>query len=317
MTPTFGSLIRTADGFTVQITNYSSAYTWAGTATASGTVVVSVTGLVTVTNVAPGTNSTATITTTKSNTVGGSAQVSARSLDVAKTPTFGAKTATATGFTVQITNYSSAYNWIGTATLGSVAINSTTGVVTVTGVAANTSSTATITTTRTGYTGGSANATKATMVSGPYSLDWSYKSGTVGTVTCEFGPDDLTASGTVAIDSTGLVTVSGEARSYPPAKHLPVVNIKNNTQYFCKIIASNGDTVILSPPNQGESSAYTNCTVKFFQIRDDAEKDVAPLSIYTITNSITDDSHPDETRCKFVVSRSYIGGDDLTLRVYV
>ncbi|RLS33366.1 MAG: fibronectin type III domain-containing protein, partial [Planctomycetota bacterium] len=56
LTPTFGSTTATATGFTVQITNYNAAYTWAGTATASGTVVVSGTGFVTVSNVAAGTS---------------------------------------------------------------------------------------------------------------------------------------------------------------------------------------------------------------------------------------------------------------------
>jgi hypothetical protein len=72
-------------------------------------------------------------------------------------PTFGAPTATADGFTVQITNYDAAYTWAGTATTGSVAIDSSTGVVTVTGVAPGTSSTVTVSTTRTGYTNGSAS----------------------------------------------------------------------------------------------------------------------------------------------------------------
>ena len=62
----------------MQITNFDAAYTWAGTATASGTVAIdSSTGLVTVTGVTAGTSSTATITTIKANSVGGSATVTA------------------------------------------------------------------------------------------------------------------------------------------------------------------------------------------------------------------------------------------------
>ena len=75
LTPMFGAVAVTADGFTVQITNYDLSYTWAGTATASGTVVVSGTGLVTVTGVAADTSSTATITTSKANTADCSADV--------------------------------------------------------------------------------------------------------------------------------------------------------------------------------------------------------------------------------------------------
>jgi len=137
LTPTFGTPIQTVDGFKVQISNYDSSYTWAGTVTALGTVVVSSTGLVTVTGLANGTNSTATITTTKLNTVGGSATVTATSLLAALTPTFGATTSTADGFTVQISNYDSSYTWAGTKfnffDVGTVVVSST-GLVTVTGL---------------------------------------------------------------------------------------------------------------------------------------------------------------------------------------
>ena len=80
LTPTFGSTTATADGFTVQISNYSASYTWAGSATASGSVAINGTGLVTVTGVAPGTSSTATITTTRAGYTGGSATVTGTSL---------------------------------------------------------------------------------------------------------------------------------------------------------------------------------------------------------------------------------------------
>ena len=75
LAPTFGSPSATADGFSVQISNYDNAFTWSGTATASGSVAISGTGLVTVTGVAPETSSTATITTTRTGFTGGSATV--------------------------------------------------------------------------------------------------------------------------------------------------------------------------------------------------------------------------------------------------
>ena len=125
------------------------------------------TGLVTVTGVAVGKSSTATITTSKSNTVGGTANVTETSLLAARNPTFGSTTPTADGFTVVISNYSSVYTWAGTATAsGTVVITDTgsgTGLATVTGVAAATSSTATITTTRAGYASGSRTITQASL----------------------------------------------------------------------------------------------------------------------------------------------------------
>ena len=68
----------------------------------------------------------------------------------ALTPVFGTPTATAGGFTAQITNYDTNYTWAATTTLGSVTVNGS-GFITVTGVAAATSSTTTITASRSGY----------------------------------------------------------------------------------------------------------------------------------------------------------------------
>ena len=171
LTPTFGTPTATADGFTVVITNYDSSYSWAGTATASGTVVVTDngdgTGLATINGVAPGTSSTAAITTTRNGYTVGSANVAATSLLAALNPTFGTPTATADGFTVVITNYDATYTWAGTATAsGTVVVTDNgdgTGLATITGVAANTSSTATITTARTGYAVGTADATETSL----------------------------------------------------------------------------------------------------------------------------------------------------------
>jgi hypothetical protein len=88
-------------------------------------------------------------------------------LGIANTPTFGPPTATAGGFTVQISNYNGAFTYGGTATAGGTVAISNTGLVTVSGVAANTSSTATITTTRTGYASGSAPVTATSSPSRP------------------------------------------------------------------------------------------------------------------------------------------------------
>jgi uncharacterized repeat protein (TIGR02543 family) len=78
LTPTFGTPTTTANGFTVQISNYDAAYTWAGTATASGSVSISG-NLVTVTGVAPSTSSTVTITTSRTGYPGATATVSGTS----------------------------------------------------------------------------------------------------------------------------------------------------------------------------------------------------------------------------------------------
>jgi methionine-rich copper-binding protein CopC len=85
------------------------------------------------------------------------------SLLTANTPAFSTPTATADGFTVQISNYDPNFTYGGsTSANGTVAISNT-GLVTVTGVAANTASTTTITTTRTGYTSGSSQNTVTSL----------------------------------------------------------------------------------------------------------------------------------------------------------
>jgi hypothetical protein len=88
LVPTFGTYTRTANGFTVQISNYDSNFTWAGTATAGGTVSISGTGLATISGVAPGTNSVATITTTRVSYDAGSAATASTQSLLAQTVTW-------------------------------------------------------------------------------------------------------------------------------------------------------------------------------------------------------------------------------------
>jgi hypothetical protein len=75
-TPTFGTPAPTANGFTVQISNYNANFTWSGSATV-GTVVISPTGLVTVTGVPAGTSSTVTVSVSRSGFATQSANVAA------------------------------------------------------------------------------------------------------------------------------------------------------------------------------------------------------------------------------------------------
>jgi len=72
--PTFDTPTPTADGFTVQVSNYDAAYTWAVTTTV-GSATISNTGLVTVTGLTPGQSATVTVTTTRRGYPDGSAQI--------------------------------------------------------------------------------------------------------------------------------------------------------------------------------------------------------------------------------------------------
>jgi uncharacterized protein YxjI len=104
-TPTFGAPTATADGFTVQISNYDANFTYGGTATANGAVAISSTGLVIVTGVAANTSSTATITTTRNNHLTGSGQVTATSLAPTAPLVVGTPASTSSGGSSTVTLY--------------------------------------------------------------------------------------------------------------------------------------------------------------------------------------------------------------------
>jgi hypothetical protein len=90
LTPTLSSATRTADGYTLQITNYDADYTWAVSVTV-GSVTVNSTGEVTVSGLNAGESSTLTITTTRQYYSSGSATDTASALaapaSVPETPT--------------------------------------------------------------------------------------------------------------------------------------------------------------------------------------------------------------------------------------
>ena len=238
LNPTFGATTSTADGFTVQITNYNSAFTFNGTATANGIVSISNAGFVTVTGVAPATSSTATITTTQAGYNPGSGTVTATSNPglAALNPTFGATTSTIDGFTVQITNYDAAFTFSGTATANGIVSISNTGLVTVTGLASGTFSTATITTTRFGYNSGSGMVT-ASSNPGLAALNPTFgaTTSTLDGFTVQITnynaaftfSGTATANGIVSISNTGFVTVTGVA----PATSSTATIITNRTGY--------------------------------------------------------------------------------------
>jgi hypothetical protein len=150
LTPSFGSVTRTSDGFTVTITNYDSNYTWA----ASVGSIDAVSGVLTVTGLSAGASSTVTVSTSRATYSNGSANVTGTALSSALNPGFGSVTRTANGFTVSITNYDANYTWV--ATSGTV---DSSGLLSVTGLAASATQTVTVSTSRSGYVDGSANVT--------------------------------------------------------------------------------------------------------------------------------------------------------------
>ena len=223
-TPTFGAANSTSDGFTLQIANFDTATAWSGTNSLGKNVSISGSGLITVTGVNPGTASTVTITTSRTGYETGAATSSsyASLTGSAKTPAFGAPTATADGFTLPITNFDSNYSWTATNSLGKTAtVNGASGLVTVTGVNPGTSSTVTVRATRIGYDTGTATSSTISSLTGAAKVPTfgtptstvdgftlpitNYETVTTWSVTHSLGK-------TVSVNSsTGLITISGVA----------------------------------------------------------------------------------------------------------
>ncbi len=166
-TPQFAAVTRTADGYTVRITNYDGDFDWAAAASnTSDDVEVGSGGLATVTGVAPGTSSTLTVTSTRDGYAVGRAQVSGTSTEgAAVTPQFGAVTRTAAGFTAPISNFATGYTWTASSSAGQAVITDQT--VVVTGLSPDQSATVTVTTARSGFGSGSATVSGTALPATP------------------------------------------------------------------------------------------------------------------------------------------------------
>lgn len=85
LVPAFATATSTADGFTVQITNYDPAYSWSGSVT-SGSVELDGSGLATVSGLTTDATVTLTVSTARANYDGGSATVSGARSSTPVTP---------------------------------------------------------------------------------------------------------------------------------------------------------------------------------------------------------------------------------------
>jgi hypothetical protein len=223
-TPTLGTPSSTADGYTVQITNFDRDWIWSVSASGADTEVDQA-GLVTVAGIEPGTSATLTVTSIRERYADGTATVLGSALSGGGLlALFEPHAATADGFTVQVRNFDSAYGWAVSASSGSAAISGT-GRITVTGLAADATSTVTVTTSRTGrangtvtFTGGSlqADGLTPTLLTGrrpTFSGSMRTADGFTVQITnfdAAFSWSASTSRGaTVNVSSTGLVTVTG------------------------------------------------------------------------------------------------------------
>ena len=211
--PTFGAVTRTANGFTVPITNWDNAFTWRASVDNNGGVAIGSDGLISVTGIAGGVTATVAVTTSRAKYENASASISGVALNGALVPIFGTATPTSDGFTVPITNYSADYTWVTTVATG--AANIVGGVLTVTGQTSVDQAIVTVTTERATYAIGRAQVVATALTTG---------------LTPDFGPSVGTATGftsqirnysadytwnvssnlgAATISSAGLITVTG------------------------------------------------------------------------------------------------------------
>ena len=172
---TFGNVVSTTDGFTVQMTNYNALYSYAIT-TSAGTVSQGTPSgsnmLLTVAGLSTGQSATITVLATRAGyTDGTSSVVGNATQGSALTPMLDTASGTATGFTFNVTNYDSTYSYSATTNRGSVIFGSPTGTnlpFTVSGLTRGVSATVTVTTTKSGNASGNATitGTASSLISG-------------------------------------------------------------------------------------------------------------------------------------------------------
>ena len=216
--PQFGTPQSTTDGFEVAITNHDAAYTYTGTATSGGRVTVSSSGVVTVSGLGADTVSTLTLTSIRAGYTTETASVVSRSNPgPALVPVLATPVATASGFTVQISNFNTAFIWRATASAGGTATVSSRGLVSVTGLGGGVVSTVTVTTSRFAHAPGSTTSSSVSTLLSGVTPTFTTPTRTDGGFTVRVTNYDptyswdttVTSGGTVTMDNTGLITVTG------------------------------------------------------------------------------------------------------------
>jgi uncharacterized repeat protein (TIGR02543 family) len=176
----------------------------------------------------------------------------ATGINVPLSPTFGTPTATNDGFTVQITNYDAVFVWAGTATSSGVVSISNTGLVTVTGVARNTSATLNVTTTRNNYVTG-LNSVSVTSLDVSAPTITSFASSNVNTPSSAVFGSTVTITGTNFSNATAVKQGTTSASSY---------TVVNSTTITFTVNAASGAAYAISVTTAGgTATSSTNLTV--------------------------------------------------------
>lgn len=146
--PVFGPVIRTADGFSVELVNADADATYAVSVTAGSATIVD--GIVIVTGLEPDQTAEVTVAVTKAGSTGAQASTSGTALAVGVTPEAGTSTRTPTGFTFTLDEVDPDTTYTVSTTAGTATIVD--GRVVVTGLQPGETATVTVTGTKAGAT---------------------------------------------------------------------------------------------------------------------------------------------------------------------
>ena len=211
--PQFETPSSTANGFTVQVSNYDGSYSWL-VSTTVGSATISGTGLITVTGLAPVEGATVTVSTSKINHTSQQAEVSGSALSI--------PTATISG----------------------------TGLITVTGLAPGESATVTAVTTRTGYNAGTADTSGVALTGSALTPTFATPTTTADGFTVQVSNYDAnftwsvnTTAGSATISGTGLITVTGLA----PGESATVSAVTTRTGYNASTASASASSVAVPP----------------------------------------------------------------------
>jgi hypothetical protein len=281
LTPSFDAPSSTADGYTVQVSNFDGDFTW-GVASNAGSVSINVNGMVAVSELNPGQAATATVTTTRSGFDDGTADVSgSATIGTALTPTFAQSTSTTDGFTAQVTNYNASFTWSASSSAGAAEISET-GLVTVIGLAPEQSATVTVSTTQAGFESGAGDVSGSAATGAALAPIFGEPVSTVDGFTVQVnnydpsytwalaataGVASISGSGLVVVEGltwgqTATVTVSTSRSGFASASErwtwsaltLPTIAVANVELSTSDFKGGDGDSVVLSFTAQSDAA---------------------------------------------------------------
>jgi hypothetical protein len=208
-TPTFSVPVRTADGFTFEISNYSLDVGYS--VDASDPAVVSRVGaVVTVSELSPGRTGFVIVTASRSGYLDATASISSAALLAGVAPVLSASTRLDGGYSFGITNYSADCSYTVATTPGTSPSPATGSTVVVSGLAPNASASATVTAVCDGYTDASATTSGSSLATGT-TPTFSTPVRTTGGFTFEITNYSLDTDYSVDATDPGLVTRAGAA----------------------------------------------------------------------------------------------------------